>query len=109
MAGSGFGLQLSPSAIQEVEVITGGYNAEYGQATSGIVNITTREGSDRYSGSIGYKTDRFGFNTDSRSNWNTDICDLNLSGPEPITTFPPSPRCAGARLGELLPGRSTQT
>lgn len=87
MAGSGFGLQLSPSAIQEVEVITGGYNAEYGQATSGIVNITTREGADRYSGSIGYKTDRFGFNTDTRSYWNTDIYDLNLSGPEPITSY----------------------
>jgi outer membrane receptor protein involved in Fe transport len=87
MAGSGFGLQLSPSAIQEVEVITGGYNAEYGQATSGIVNITTREGSDLYSGSIGYKTDHFGFNNDTRSNWNTDIYDLNLSGPEPITSY----------------------
>jgi len=87
MAGSGFGLQLSPSSIQEVEVITGGYNAEYGQATSGIVNITTREGSDRYSGSIGYRTDHFGFNKESRSNWNTDILDATLSGPEPLTTY----------------------
>jgi outer membrane receptor protein involved in Fe transport len=87
MAGSGFGLQLSPSSIQEVEVITGGYNAEYGQATSGIVNITTREGADRYSGALGYKTDHFGFNNDSRSNWNTDIYDLSLSGPEPLTTY----------------------
>src|SRR5262249_45533566 len=33
LAGTGFGLQLSPAAIKEVEVITGGYNAEYGQAT----------------------------------------------------------------------------
>ena len=87
MAGSGFGLQLSPSSIQEMEVITGGYNAEYGQATSGIVNITTREGSDTYSGSLGYKTDHFGFNKDSRSNWNTDIADATLSGPEPLTTY----------------------
>jgi len=87
MAGSGFGLQLSPSAIQDVEVITGGYNAEYGQATSGIVNITTREGSDRYSGSIGYRTDHFGFNNDTRSNWNTNIYDINLSGPEPVTSY----------------------
>ncbi len=87
MAGSGFGLQLSPASIQEVEVITGGYNAEYGQATSGIVNITTREGSDRYSGALGYKTDHFGFNNDSRSNWNTDIFDATLSGPEPLTSY----------------------
>jgi outer membrane receptor protein involved in Fe transport len=86
MAGTGFGLQLSPGAIQEMEVITGGYNAEYGQATSGIVNITTREGSDRYSGGVGYKTDHYGLNNNSRSNWNTDIYDVNLSGPEPLTS-----------------------
>ncbi|RPH33325.1 hypothetical protein EHM92_08290, partial [bacterium] len=87
LAGTGFGLQLSPASIQEVEVITGGYNAEYGQATSGIVNITTREGSDRYSGAVSYRTDHYGLNNDSRSNWNTDIFDLNLSGPEPLTTY----------------------
>jgi outer membrane receptor protein involved in Fe transport len=87
LAGTGFGLQVSPQSIQDVEVITGGYNAEYGQATSGIVNITTREGSDKYSGSISYKLDHFGFNNDSRSNWNTDNFDATLSGPEPITSF----------------------
>ncbi|MBI4536254.1 MAG: TonB-dependent receptor [Ignavibacteriae bacterium] len=87
LAGTGFGLQLSPASIQEVEVITGGYNAEYGQATSGIVNITTREGSDKYSGSISYKVDHYGLNKDSRSNWNTDIYDASLSGPEPLTSY----------------------
>jgi len=46
LAGTGFGLQLSSNAIEEVEVITGGFNAEYGQATSGVVNVRTREGSD---------------------------------------------------------------
>jgi outer membrane receptor protein involved in Fe transport len=87
LAGTGFGLQISPASIQEMEVITGGYNAEYGQATSGVVNITTREGSEKYGGSFSYKTDHYGFNKDSRSNWNTDIYDLNLSGPEPITSY----------------------
>jgi outer membrane receptor protein involved in Fe transport len=87
LAGTGFGLQVSPSSIQDVEVITGGYNAEYGQATSGIVNIMTREGSDRFSGSLSYKVDHFGLNRNSRSNWNTDNFDMSLSGPEPITSF----------------------
>jgi outer membrane receptor protein involved in Fe transport len=87
LAGTGFGLQLSPASIQEAEVITGGYNAEYGQATSGIVSITTREGTDKYSGAVSYKTDHYGLNNDSRSNWNTDIYDLNLSGPEPLTSY----------------------
>ncbi len=87
LAGTGFGLQVSPGSIQDVEVITGGYNAEYGQATSGIVNITTREGAERFSGSVSYKLDHYGLNNNSRSDWNTDIVDMSLSGPEPITTY----------------------
>ncbi len=87
LAGTGFGLQLSPSAIQDVEVISGGYNAEYGQATSGIVKVTTKEGSSNYSGSWSYKRDHFGFNQNSLSNANTDIYEGSLSGPEPITTY----------------------
>jgi outer membrane receptor protein involved in Fe transport len=27
--------------IEEIEVITGGYNAEYGRATGGVVNVAT--------------------------------------------------------------------
>ncbi len=40
------------NAIQELEVISGTFNAEYGQAMSGIVNIVTREGSESYRGSF---------------------------------------------------------
>ncbi len=83
LGGTGFGLQVATDAIQEVEVITGGYNAEYGQATSGVINITTKEGSDRYNGSISYKTDKFLGKT-SRGNWNTDIVEGTLSGPVPF-------------------------
>lgn len=87
LGGMGFGLQLSPAAIQEAEVITGGYNAEFGQATSGVVNITTKEGSKEYNGTVAYKRDHFGFNDESRTNSNTDIYEASLSGPEPITTY----------------------
>ncbi|HVK37647.1 MAG TPA: TonB-dependent receptor, partial [Candidatus Kapabacteria bacterium] len=47
LAGTGFGLQLSAAAIEDVEIITGGFNAEYGQATSGVVKVRTREGGER--------------------------------------------------------------
>ena len=87
LAGTGFGLQLPPGAIQEVEVITGGYNAEYGQATSGVVSFTTKEGSDDYFGNFIMKRDNLGFNANDRSNFNTDIYDFSLGGPEPITRF----------------------
>jgi outer membrane receptor protein involved in Fe transport len=86
LSGTGFGLQLSANAIEQVEVITGGFNAEYGQATSGIVNVQTRDGSDAYHGSITYKRDNFG-DLESYHVFNTDILDINFSGPEPITTY----------------------
>lgn len=40
---------INLSSIAEVEVITGSFNAEYGEAMSGVVNVVTKEGSDRYS------------------------------------------------------------
>ncbi|MDX1429264.1 MAG: TonB-dependent receptor, partial [Rhodothermales bacterium] len=40
---------ISLSSVQEVQVQTGGFNAEYGNVQSGIVNVVTKEGSpDRY-------------------------------------------------------------
>ncbi len=86
LAGTGFGLQLSANAIEEVEVITGGFNAEYGQATSGIINVKTREGGQRYSGSLSYKRDNLG-DKSSPHVFNLDVSEANLSGPEPITNY----------------------
>ncbi len=36
------------SAVDEVEVITSGFSAEYGNALSGVINISTREGGQRW-------------------------------------------------------------
>lgn len=100
LAGTGFGLQLSAAAIEEVDVITGGFNAEYGQATSGVVNVRTREGGSKYSGFISYKRDNFGDKT-SPHVFNLDILEANFSGPEPIvSTLLPA-------LGIYLPGEFT--
>ncbi|HEY5948213.1 MAG TPA: carboxypeptidase regulatory-like domain-containing protein, partial [Kofleriaceae bacterium] len=38
--------------IEEIEIITGGYNAEYGRATGGIVNVVTKSGSNEFKGSV---------------------------------------------------------
>ena len=86
LAGTGFGLQLSANAIEEVEVITGGYNAEFGQATSGVVNVRTKEGGDKYHGYLSYKNDNL-FGKTSTHVFNTDIVEANVSGPEPISTY----------------------
>jgi len=112
LSGTGFGLRLSTEAIQEVEVITGGFNAEYGQAMSGVVSVTTREGGERYHGLLSYKRDHlpfdgtavpvFGTLSDrSRFSFNTDNVEANLSGPEPLTSY------VLPALGVKLPGRFT--
>ncbi len=47
-----YALQVENHAIQEMEIVTGTFNAEYGQAMSGVVNIITKEGGEKYSGSF---------------------------------------------------------
>ncbi|MBN2357438.1 carboxypeptidase-like regulatory domain-containing protein, partial [candidate division KSB1 bacterium] len=46
---------INLTTIQEVEVLTGGFNAEYGQANGAIVNIVTRSATDRLHGVVQYK------------------------------------------------------
>jgi hypothetical protein len=50
-------IKLPYNFIQEVEIITGGYNAEYGKALGGIVNVITPGGSNTF------ETNLFGFIT----------------------------------------------
>ena len=38
--------------IKEVQVKTGGYEAEYGQSTGGVVNVVTKSGSNDFRGSL---------------------------------------------------------
>ncbi|HEX6837001.1 MAG TPA: TonB-dependent receptor, partial [Polyangia bacterium] len=50
-----FGLlstQLTLEFIGETEIITGGYNAEYGRATGGVVNVITKSGSNQFHGDL---------------------------------------------------------
>ena len=41
-------LDLNIQDVEQVELLTGAFSAEYGQAQSGVVNITTRSGSTRF-------------------------------------------------------------
>ena len=90
LAGTGFGLQLSANSLQEVEVITGGFNPEFGQATSGVVNIKTRDGASKYEGTTAYRRawrmfNRSAYDRDTNSSFITDIAEFTFGGPEPIT------------------------
>ena len=97
LAGGGYGYQIDPSLINEIEVMTGGFSAEYGQAVSGVVNVSTKEGTDIFSGKASLRRDYLiqPVPKDDVIGWrdltvfsepqNVDIVRLALSGPDPIT------------------------
>lgn len=84
----GFGVQVENSSIRQMEVISGTFNAEYGQALSGVVNIVTQSGSDKLQA---YATGYVGNYVTSHTNifknlgdpWNLaqENLQLTISGP----------------------------
>ncbi|MCA1594228.1 MAG: hypothetical protein LC754_16700, partial [Acidobacteria bacterium] len=46
------GTGINTSFVKEVQVKTGGFEPQYGQATGGIVNIITQSGSNEYHGAL---------------------------------------------------------
>lgn len=91
-------LELNVVDVQEVELLTGAFNAEYGQAQSGVVNITTRSGSDKITGGVEYKTDYWHPFADS---YETQYTSFYLGGPDFIT------RRLLPAIGLKIPGKIT--
>ncbi len=74
----GLSVEVENNSIGQLEVISGTFNAEYGQAMSGVVNIITKDGSLQYEGSISsYVGNYFTSATEIFPNLNK----INLSGP----------------------------
>jgi len=59
---STFGTNFNYDAIQEISFLTGGFEAEYGQATGGIINLVTKSGGNELSGSLDFRYRDDGFN-----------------------------------------------
>ncbi len=89
--GNGLAVDVQNNDLQQLQVISGTFNAEYGQAMSGIVNIVTKEGGDRLSGNVEAYTGEYGT---SHTNLFYDIngqqplgeryVQGNLGGPVPL-------------------------
>ncbi len=46
------GIELDNSSVQELQVISGTFNAEYGNAMSGVINTVTKEGGSDFHGNF---------------------------------------------------------
>ncbi len=71
-------VEIDVNQIQEVELITGGFDAEYGNANSGVINIITKSGRDKYTADLVLKSDEPFSHTYST---NYDYGYLGISGP----------------------------
>ena len=84
-------INISNKALEEMKVISGAFNAEYGNAMSGIVNLQIKEGGKNYEGSISAYTGDY-FSNDTELYTNIDdvnplantILEGSISGPVPL-------------------------
>jgi outer membrane receptor protein involved in Fe transport len=77
-------MNISGSVVEDMQIIKGGFDAEYGNATAGIVNIQTKAGSDVTTGTLQYHTDDLGTTILNKNSFNYDRVEFNLSGREPL-------------------------
>ena len=66
---------LPQSAVQEQEMIIGNISARYGDAMSGIINITTKSGSPNFFGSVE------GITSESLDDFGYNLASLAIGGP----------------------------
>jgi len=64
----GVSIQVENNSIRQLEVISGTFNAEYGNAMSGIVNIITKDAGQNYSGSATAYVGKYYSNTNIYQN-----------------------------------------
>lgn len=118
-------LTIGSPAVAEMVAQTGGFDAEFGNAQSAVVNVVTKEGSNEYHGKLKYVGDdvndqsvpKFenhvndiyprqpGYDGPDTTLWepptsyrNYDYFEASLGGPEPITTY------LLPKLGMKIPG-----
>ncbi len=56
---NGLSVTVANNAIQEMSVVSGAFNAEYGNAMSGIVNLTTKDGGQKYKAFLSFYSGDF--------------------------------------------------
>jgi outer membrane receptor protein involved in Fe transport len=82
----GNALSVGTFSVANVQTVTGGQDPEYGNALSGVVDITTKEGNpEKFELQMRFMTDDFG--RQDRTFTNYDRFEVGLGGPTPIPRF----------------------
>jgi outer membrane receptor protein involved in Fe transport len=72
---------VSNSQLQEIAVLTGGFGAEYGNALSGVINVTTKSGTSKYTGSAEVISDVFVGDWIKTNSQGYNLYNATLGGP----------------------------
>lgn len=82
---------IATNAIQELSVVSGTFNAEYGNALSGVVNTVTKEGGTTYKGKLSFYTgdkastkDNIFYNINDVNPLSNYVTEATLGGPVPL-------------------------
>ncbi len=75
----GLASDINNDAIQEMSLLSGTFNAEYGNSLSGVVNIVTRDGTDKFSAKLEARTSEFG--VERYSSLHENRINGSISGP----------------------------
>src|SRR4030095_11811439 len=72
---------VSNSQLKEIAVLTGGFGAEYGNALSGVINVTTKSGSEKYTGSFEVISDIASGDWVKTTSQGYNLYNITLGGP----------------------------
>jgi hypothetical protein len=64
--------------VQEVQVKSGGFEAEYGGATGGVINVATKSGTNEYHGTLGASYTGSGLNSPDRGYFKLSPANANV-------------------------------
>ncbi|MFH1278838.1 MAG: carboxypeptidase regulatory-like domain-containing protein [Candidatus Eisenbacteria bacterium] len=92
---------ISARSVKSVEIITGGFDAEYGQALAGVIDIETKEGSTELHGYGEYQSDHLPLFGQIYRSYDLDNFEFQIEGEEPFQAFALRP------LGIDVPGKLT--
>jgi len=66
-------VNLPVSAVEQIDIITGGVSSKFGNSTSGVINISTKGGAKTFAGSVEVQS--------SLDRWRYDLVNANFAGP----------------------------
>ena len=93
--------------VQEIQVKSGGFEAEFGGATGGVINVATKSGTNEYHGSLGVSYTGDGLNGADRGFWqrsplNADVADFFQPKEDSYSIWAPSMTIGGPILRDRL-------